>query len=154
MASEDLVFVENVPSMQLISGPSVEITDGPKNTQSEELPYSHLPATPSASGPSLGCNPCGLAFRSKPDHVSYPPVPKKSGDLQHCCHGSCQRDDNTPNKMGAMKPNEVPNIPPPPMPPVYPASASWMPPGSRRQTKPNQAYLPSSTSNNVSDAHE
>ena len=149
MASEDLVFIENVPSMQVISGPSVETTDGPKSSKPEELPHTHLPATPPATGPPLRCNPCGLAFRPKSDHVSYPPVPKRSEDLHHCCHGSCQQDDNAAKRAGSMRPNEVSKVPPPP---VYTGSTSWMPPGPRRQMKPNPVYLPSSSSTNVSEA--
>lgn len=136
MASDDMVFVESGPSMQLISSPSMESADGSNSTK--DIQHTYTPSSPSVLSPSLGCNPCRLAFRSK-------------SDLQHCCHGSCQRHDQPAKRNETiMRPPMFMDFPPPPI-PIYTGSpTSWQPPGARTNSKrTSNMNLPPSPSYHV-----
>lgn len=133
MASDDMVFVDSGPSMQVIPSSLAESLDGTNTSDAKEFPHTHSPASPTVPGVPLR----GLAFRSKPGFSPYPPIPRNFTDLQHCCHGSCQQRDtgivDEPFKLH-------PPIDPPP-PPVYNGSTSgWLTPGARakhRKTPPS-----------------
>ena len=114
---EDMVFIESGPSMQLISSSSVDSLQGTKTPVLNDFSFSPPPATT----PSLSCNPCRLAFRPKSGYAPYPPVPESS--LEHCCHGSCRRNDIPENKNGTRKPYAQMDFPPPPF---NTASTSWV----------------------------
>ncbi|OAG04002.1 uncharacterized protein CC84DRAFT_1177917 [Paraphaeosphaeria sporulosa] len=134
MASEDMVFIENGPSMQLVPSSSLESLDGTNASRHKEFPHTYSPAPPTVAAPSLGCNPCGLAIRSKPGFASYPPVPVKSPGLQHCCHGNCQQNEVLAKVEDSFEmPPGLLNLPPPP---VYNGSTSaWLTPGARTKSK-------------------
>lgn len=139
MASEDMVFIENVPSMQLVPSSSLESSGATNAFNQQEFPHTCSPAPPAVTTPSLGCDPCGLAFRSKFGFAPYPPIPTNSSDPQHCCHGACQQNDALAKVEGSYKmPPGLLNIPPPP---VY----NWSAPGPRAKTKKTARSPPSPT---------
>lgn len=129
MASEDMVFVESGPSMQLV--PSSPESSNETNASSQEFPHTYSPASANVATLSLGCNSCGLAIRSKPEFATYLPVSTKSPVLQHCCHcGSCQQQDmlaKVEDSYGLL------NLPPPPVCNV--STSGWLAPGARGKPK-------------------
>ncbi|KAL5446365.1 hypothetical protein PMIN07_009888 [Paraphaeosphaeria minitans] len=137
MASEDMVFIENGPSMQLVPSSSLESLDGTNaSINHEKFPHTYSPASPTVAAPSLGCNPCGLALRSKSGFAPHPPISAKSAGLQHCCHGSCQQNEELAKMEDSfmMPPGHL-NLPPTS---VYNgATSGWLTPGAR--TKPKKA---------------
>jgi hypothetical protein len=139
MASDDMVFVESGPSMQLISSSSIESSNA---SSLKDFSHTYPPASPNITAPLLGCNPRGIAIRSKPGSGPYPPVPRNSVDSYHCCHGSCQRDD----KLGLvddsfeMPPNNL-ELPPPPA--CNGSSFGWLKPGAHTKLKKSTRIAPS-----------
>lgn len=133
--------------MQLISSPSMESLDGTNNFGFKEFsPHSYTPTPPPVTTPSRGCNPCGLAFRSKLGFAPYPPIPGSSADLEHCCHGSCRREgkDNMPDKTFQLPPPPtLINLPPPPPPPPFDGPMPrWTTPVIRQKPKTKKSHLP------------
>ena len=127
-SSDDLVFIDSGPSMQLISSSSVESLQGIKPEILNDFPSS----PPPAAGPSLGCNPCRLAFQPKPEYAPYPPVPESSLNLHHCCHGSCRRKDGLENM-------DFPQLP------IRSGSTSWVTTGINGKLSNTSGSLPPSS---------
>lgn len=144
MASEDMVFIENGPSMQLVPSSSLESLDGTNASGGKLFPHTYSPASPTIPPPPLGC---GLTIRAKPDFASYPPVPTTSGH-QNCCFGGCQHNDALTKVENSFKmPPGLLNLPPPP---VYSGSSSgWSTTGARTKSK-KSARAPSSPTPQVS----
>lgn len=134
MASDDMVFVETGPSMQLMSSPSDDSGDTRPTSSLKGFPHAYSPASPTITGPSLGCNPCGLAFRPKSGFAPYPSIPKNSTDLNHCCHGGCgQKDELAKIDESYRLPPQIINIPPPPV--ENGSTSPWFTPNSRAKVK-------------------
>lgn len=141
MASEDMVFIENGPSMQLVPSSSLESLDGANAPGRKIFSHTYSPASPTISAPSLGCKPCGLTHRPKHEFACYPPI-HTAPEPQDCFFGSCPQNDALAKVEDSFKmPPGLLNLPPPP---IYNGPASgWSATGARVKSKKSARPPPS-----------
>ncbi|KAF1980136.1 hypothetical protein BU23DRAFT_594464, partial [Bimuria novae-zelandiae CBS 107.79] len=140
MASDDLVFVESGPSMQVIPSSSVGSPGATNNSNTKEFQHTYPPSP--VMVPYRDCKPCELVFGSKTEYTPYSPIAGSSGNLERCCHGNCQRHDKAATARETIRSPPVFELPPPPT-YVGPPSSYVPPPGVRTKNTKTSFHPPS-----------